>query len=149
MDSGGSQGVLTSWSTEHHVGNGGDSIHPFPLGDLLSRRNGAIHVVLPLHCDGVLLILMVGSNVVHLGDGAAERGPGAADVEGGFVEVCFFHTSMIAQNRRDFNRCCATSLTVTRLLYQNVRKDRMPFLYLSGCNLQRSKEHKNHLFLMP
>ena len=72
--------------------------------------------------------------------------------EGGgedFNRLCFVHGSNMAQNRRDFNRCCATSLTVTQLLYQNVRKDRMPFLYLSGCNLQRSKEHKNHLFLMP
>ena len=97
MDWQGSQGVLTSWSTEHHVSDGGDSIHPFPLGDLLSRRHRTIHVVLPLHCDGVFLVFTVWSNVVHLGDGAAERRPGAADVEGGFVEVCFFHTCMMAQ----------------------------------------------------
>ena len=92
-----SQGVLTSWSTEHHVSDGSHAIYPFPLGDLLSRRHGTIHVVLPLQCDGVFLVFTIGSNVVHLGDGAAERRPGAADVEGGFVEVCFFHTCMMAQ----------------------------------------------------
>ena len=97
MDWQGSQGVLTSWSTEHHVGNGSHAIYPFPLGDLLSRRHGTIHVVLPLHCDGVLLTLMVGSNVVHLNHGTWERRPSAANVEGGFVEVCFFHTCMMAQ----------------------------------------------------
>ena len=70
MDSGGSQGVLTSWSTEHHIGNGSHAIYPFPLGDLLSRRHGTIHVVLPLQCDGVFLVFTVGSNVIHLGDGA-------------------------------------------------------------------------------
>ena len=98
MDWQGSQGGnLTRESTEHHVSDGGDSIHPFPLGDLLSRRHRTIHVVLPLHCDGVFLVFTVGSNVVHLGDGAAERRPGAANVESGFVEVCFFHTCMMAQ----------------------------------------------------
>ena len=97
MDWQGSQGVLTSWSTEHHVSDGGDSVNPLPLGDLLSRRHGTIHVVLPLHCDGVLLTFVVGSNVVHLGDRSAERRPSAANVEGGFVEVCFFHTYRMAQ----------------------------------------------------
>ena len=109
MDSGESQGVRDSPSTEHHVSDGGDSIHPFPLRDLLSRRHGTIHVVLPLHCDGVLLTFVVGSNVVHLGDRSAERGPGAANVESGVVEVCFFHTCMMAQIL-GFGRSCDTKL---------------------------------------
>ena len=84
-------------SAEHDVGNGSHAIYPFPLGDLLSGRNGTIHVVLPLHRNGVVLTLMVGSNVIHLNGRTGERGPGAAHVEGSFGNVCFVHTSMMAQ----------------------------------------------------
>jgi len=56
-------------STEHQVGNGGHSVNPFPLGNLFSGRNLSVHVMFALHCDSVLLTLMVGSNVVHLNDG--------------------------------------------------------------------------------
>ena len=41
---------------------------------------------------------------------------------------------------------CATFPTVTPLLYRNVRTSRTPYLYLSGCNLQRSEEHKHRWF---
>ena len=45
-----------------------------------------------LHCDGELLRLHVGSDVVHLGDLTREGGPGTTDVEvSGFV-----HESMMA-----------------------------------------------------
>ena len=57
-------------STEHHVGNGGDAIHPFPFCDLLSGRNCLSHVMTALHCDGVLLIFPVGSDVIHFGHSA-------------------------------------------------------------------------------
>ena len=84
-------------SAEHQIGNGSYAINPLPLGDLLSGRNGTIHIVLPLHRNGVLLSLMVGSNVIHLNGRTRERGPGAAHVEGSFGNVCFVHTSMMAQ----------------------------------------------------
>ena len=86
-------------SGEHQIGNGSYAINPLPLGDLLSGRNGTIHIVLPLHCHSVLLPFVVGSDVIHLNGSAGERGPGAAHVEGFgiVVEVCFFHTCMMAQ----------------------------------------------------
>ena len=41
--------------------------------------------MLTLETDGELLVLHVGSDVVHLGDPTREGGPGATDVEVGFV----------------------------------------------------------------
>ena len=84
-------------SAEHQIGNGSYAINPLPLGDLLSGRHRTIHVVLPLHGNGVLLIPVVGSNVVHLNGRTGERGPGAAHVEGRFGKVCFVHALSMAQ----------------------------------------------------
>jgi len=68
------------------------TLDPLPLGDLLSGRHLAAHVMTALHCDGELLVLHVGTDVVHLGDLTREGGPGATDVEvSGFV-----HESMMA-----------------------------------------------------
>ena len=61
------------------------TLNPFPLGDLLSRRHLATHVMTALHGNGELLVLHVGSDVVHLGDLTREGGPGTTDVEVGFV----------------------------------------------------------------
>ena len=64
------------------------ALDPFPLGDLLSRRHLTAHVMTALHCDGKLLRLHVGSDVVDLGDLTREGGPGTTDVEvSGFVHV--------------------------------------------------------------
>ena len=71
------------------------ALDPFPLGDLLSRRRLAAHVMTALHGNGELLVLHVGSDMVHLGDLTREGGPGTADVEvSGFV-----HESMMARIR--------------------------------------------------
>ena len=64
------------------------ALDPFPLGDLLSRRRLAAHVMTALHGNGELLVLHVGSDMVHLGDLTREGGPGTADVEvSGFVHA--------------------------------------------------------------
>lgn len=83
-------------SGDLHIGNGSYAINPLPLANLLSGRNGTIHIVLALHCHSVLLPFVVGSDVIHLNGSAGERGPSAAHVEGRIRKVCFVHTSMMA-----------------------------------------------------
>ena len=68
------------------------TLDPFPLGDLLGSRHLAAAIVTLLHLNGELLVLHVGSDMVHLGDLTREGGPGTTDVEGsGFV----VHTDII------------------------------------------------------
>jgi len=90
-------GEILRESGDLHISNGSYAINPLPLANLLSGRNGTIHIVLALHCHSVLLPFVVGSDVIHLNGSAGERGPGAAHVEGRIRKVCFVHTSMMAQ----------------------------------------------------
>ena len=55
--------------------------------------------MLPLKTDGELLVLHVGSDVVHLDGVTHEVGPGPTDVVGGFFEL-FVHETMMAPQRR-------------------------------------------------
>jgi len=85
-------------SVKNQVSDGSHAIDPFPLGNLLSRRHLAAHVMSALHGNGKLLIFHVGSDVVHLNDPTREGGPGATDVVGGFFD--FFHAPNMAHIRR-------------------------------------------------
>ena len=71
------------------------TLDPFPLGDLLSGRHLAAHVMTALHCDGKLLIFHVGTDVIDLNDPTREGGVGPTDVVGGF-----FHAPNMAHIRR-------------------------------------------------
>ena len=61
------------------------TLDPFPLGDLLSSRNLATHVMLTLETNSELLVLHVGTDVIDLGHPTREGGVGTTDVEVGFV----------------------------------------------------------------